>query len=45
MTLQSLKAIPYKNLINIVEEYPVSKNNEQGIMNLYFIFEKICFSL
>ena len=28
-----------QNLINIVEEYPVSKNNEQGIMNLYFIFE------
>ena len=32
-----------QNLINIVEEYPVSKNNEQGIMNLYFIFEKDLF--
>ena len=33
-----------QNLKNIVEKYPVSKNNEQGIMNLYFIFEKDLFS-
>ena len=30
----------FQDLIYLVEKYPVSKNNEQGIMNLYFIFEK-----
>ena len=29
-----------KNLINLVETFPISITNEQGIMNLYFIFEK-----
>ena len=33
-----------QDLIDLVEEYPVAKNNEQGIMNLYFIFEKNLFS-
>jgi len=27
------------NLIELVENYPVSKNNEQGILNLYFLYE------
>lgn len=29
-----------KNLINLVETFPLSITNEQGIMNLYFIFDK-----
>ena len=28
------------NIVSLVEEFPISKTNEQGIMNLYFIFEK-----
>lgn len=28
------------DLINLVEKYPISVTNEQGIMNLYFIFIK-----
>ena len=35
-----IKKNTFQDLINLVEKYPVSKNNEQGIMNLYFIFEK-----
>jgi hypothetical protein len=27
-------------LINLVKQFPISKTNEQGIMNLFFIFEK-----
>ena len=27
-------------LIKLAEEYPISITNEQGIMNLYFIFAK-----
>lgn len=30
----------YKNLLNIAIKYPISKTNEQGIMNLYFNCEK-----
>ena len=29
-----------KNLIDLVNKFPISLTNEQGIMNLYFIFEK-----
>ena len=29
----------FDNLIELVEKYPVSKNNEQGILNLYFLYE------
>ncbi len=32
------------NLIKLVEKFPISKTNEQGIMNLYFIYEKNVFS-
>ena len=28
------------NILSLVEEFPISITNEQGIMNLYFIFEK-----
>jgi hypothetical protein len=30
----------YTNLIRLAEEYPISRTNEQGIMNLYFHCEK-----
>ncbi len=33
-----------RDLINLTEQFPISKTNEQGIMNLYFIFEKNIFS-
>ena len=29
-----------QEIINLAEEYPISITNEQGILNLYFIFEK-----
>ena len=29
-----------KEIINLAEEYPISITNEQGILNLYFIFIK-----
>lgn len=29
----------FNNLIDLVEKYPLSKNNEQGIFNLYFLYE------
>ena len=28
------------SLIQLVEKYPVSKNNEQGIMNLHFLYDR-----
>jgi len=28
-----------QKLINLVEKFPISKNNEQGIMNLFFMYE------
>ena len=31
------------DLINLVKKYPLSRNNEQGIMNLYFIYIKNCY--
>ena len=27
-------------IIGLVEEYPITKTNEQGILNLYFMYEK-----
>ena len=30
-------------IINLVEKYPISVTNEQGIMNIYFIFIKKCY--
>tara|TARA_B100001250_G_scaffold169750_1_gene146196 strand:- start:29720 stop:30502 length:783 start_codon:yes stop_codon:yes gene_type:complete len=33
-----IKSQTKKDLINLVEKYPITLTNEQGIMNLYFIF-------
>ena len=30
-------------IISLVEKYPISKTNEQGILNLYFLYEKNIF--
>ena len=34
----------FEKIISIVEKYPISITNEQGILNLYFLFinKKIC---
>tara|TARA_B100000123_G_C25704872_1_gene417071 strand:+ start:229 stop:1011 length:783 start_codon:yes stop_codon:yes gene_type:complete len=32
-----------KEILDLVEKYPVSVTNEQGILNLYFIFIKNCY--
>ena len=32
-----------KEIISLVETYPITKTNEQGILNLYFLYEKNIF--
>ena len=35
-----IKKDTISSLIQLVEKYPVSKNNEQGIMNLHFLYDR-----
>lgn len=35
-----IESATFNQLIHLVEEFPISITNEQGILNLYFIFEK-----
>ena len=34
-----IKNDTFNNLLNITNKFPISKNNEQGIMNLYFLYD------
>lgn len=38
-----IKKDTISSLIKLVEKYPVSKNNEQGIMNLHFLYDRNLF--
>ena len=38
-----IKKDTISSLIQLVEKYPVSKNNEQGIMNLHFLYDRNLF--
>ena len=34
-----IKEDTFSNVLNLSNQFPISKNNEQGIMNLYFLYE------